>query len=696
MGMFRTVVTICVAGVAAGSAMAQETVVRPDAASPRDDAIIVTAERSNRTLQNTATSVEVLTGKDIDHTPGAQTTYDILSRIPNIVATRSANNAPAIRGIDGGGPAVGANAFFAGTRPRVNFLVDGRTLTFNEAIYIDGGIWDAQQIEVYRGPQSTLQGRNAIGGVIAIKTADPTFDWQGKVRGLIGGDDLRQIFGAVGGPLIANVAAFRIAADFRREDAQVETFPYAELKHPGRYRSLNLRGKLLITPTEMPDFRTLLTLSYTDSYAPQTLSVARPFGDYISSQTGVGNAATPRFRTRALAGIADTSWQLADGITLSNFFTGTHFLVNRYINTGNGIARIDGQEFTIEPRVRFGQASDTMSGFIAAYWLHSQQHEAIDLFGGGKFFDKTLTRAVFGEVSWKPSPLFDLTLGTRYEQENRDRTGGAGVFLIDYHKNFHAFLPKATASLHPNSDLTVGATIGHGYNSGGAGFAFNPPFPSFTYGKETVWNYEGFVRSALLGGRLNVDANIFYNDFHGLQLPFVVPGSTPAAPATVIRNADRATTYGIEGNLRFRVVKGLDLTAGTGLLKTKVNRYDDPNVQGNDLARAPAFTFNAGLSATPLPRIDISADVQYTDTYYSDVFNNARGKTKPYAIANAQIGYRLQLGARLFVSVTNLFNETTPVLINTNGIKATDGNPAIDTANMPLKRRVSGGVEFNF
>src|SRR3546814_10882597 len=104
----------------------------------------------------------------------------------------------AVRGLDGTGPASGANAFFAGTRPRLNFQLDGRTLTYNEAIYLDGLLWDVQQMEVYRGPQSTLQGRNAIGGVVAIKTADPTFDWQGKVRGVIGGDKTRQISGAVG------------------------------------------------------------------------------------------------------------------------------------------------------------------------------------------------------------------------------------------------------------------------------------------------------------------------------------------------------------------------------------------------------------------------------------------------------------------------------------------------------------------
>src|SRR3546814_15446334 len=83
------------------------------------------------------------------------------------------------------------------------------TLTYNEAIYLDGLLWDVQQMEVYRGPQSTLQGRNAIGGVVAIKTADPTFDWQGKVRGVIGGDKTRQISGAAGGPVVAGGLAYR-------------------------------------------------------------------------------------------------------------------------------------------------------------------------------------------------------------------------------------------------------------------------------------------------------------------------------------------------------------------------------------------------------------------------------------------------------------------------------------------------------
>lgn len=289
-----------------------------------DNDIIVTAERTNRSLNDTATSVAVITGEQADRLPGVLSTYDLIERIPNVVATRQSNGAPAIRGIDGAGPATAANAFFAGTRPRLNFQIDGRTLTFNEAIYLDAGVWDMQQIEVYRGPQSTLQGRNAIGGVIAIKTADPTFEWSGKARGLIGEDKTWQASGAIGGPLLGKSVAFRVAADYRREESFIDLIPYAELRHPERMKAMNFRGKLLIQPEGAPDFRSLWTVSYSDGYAPQTLSVRRPFANEV-----INTNRTPRFRTRATVGISDTSWQVTDDIGLSAFLTATDFRVNR-------------------------------------------------------------------------------------------------------------------------------------------------------------------------------------------------------------------------------------------------------------------------------------------------------------------------------------------------------------------------------
>src|SRR3546814_8358934 len=108
--------------------------------------------------------------------------------------------------------------------------------------------------------------------------------------------------------------------------------------------------------------------------------------------------------------------------------------------------------------------------------------------------------------------------------------------------------------------VTFGATVGRGYNAGGARFSFEFPFPSCVYEKETVTNYEGFVRASTLAGRLRINANIFFNDYRGLQLPFDV-NPDPVIGSFVIRNAERATTYGAEVEARFKALKGLELFA---------------------------------------------------------------------------------------------------------------------------------------
>src|SRR3546814_8085638 len=81
------------------------------------------------------------------------------------------------------------------------------------------------------------------------------------------------------------------------------------------------------------------------------------------------------------------------------------------------------------------------------------------------------------------------------------------------------------------------------------------------------------------------------------------------------------------------------------------------DLQGNDLPRSPAFTLNTGFVGTPVVGLDISFDIRFTDSYYSDVFKDARAKTDPYVLANAQISYRTG-AARIFAAVTNLFNTT--------------------------------------
>lgn len=181
---------------------------------------------------------------------------------------------------------------------------------------------------------------------------------------------------------------------------------------------------------------------------------------------------------------------------------------------------------------------------------------------------------------------------------------------------------------------------------------------------------------------------MFYNDYSGLQLPFDV-NQNPSAPATVIRNAERASTYGAEIGVRFRALSSLNVWGSAGALKTQVDRYGDPSIQGNELPRAPAFSASLGIAATFFTNLEVSFDTRYADAYFSDVFNNARGRTDPYTLVNAQVAYTYA-NARFTFAATNLF-DSDKYLTRTPG-----ATPAADIATLTEPRRLTVGVEMQF
>jgi outer membrane receptor protein involved in Fe transport len=643
--------------------------------------LMVTGEKTERSIMDTASSVTVFDDEEIKRRPGVTQLTDILDHIPNFTTSETSNLAPAVRGVDGTGPAQGADAFFAGTRPRLNYQVDGRTLSYNESIFTDSMLWDVDRVEVYRGPQSTLQGRNSIAGAIVVKTKDPTYDFEGGGRVAVGSNNQREASGVVSGPVIDDQVAVRLAVDARRRDSNVDFTGYPEWSNPSRYESLSLHGKILIEPKSLPELRALLTINHVAGAAPQTNSVQRPFDDHAPSTPQM-----PVFGTNANGGIADVSWKFSDVWSVDSILSATDLRVRRWSPPGQGNAEINAREYVAEPRLKF--AFDRVNGFVGAHVFRNQQDESIDLFGGGTFNDTTLTTALFGEATVKATNSVDLTLGGRFEREKRDRDGGAGPFVIDFHETYNVFLPKATLAWHPTDELTLGGTVSRGYNGGGAGFTYDPPFVSYTYKPEYVWNYELFQRTELDDSRIVLTSNVFYDVYKDMQLPFDLNPS-PAIWSYVVRNADEAVTYGAEVGARAMLIPGLEGFVNFGLLHTEITKYPGSGVEGNKLARAPAFTLDFGGSYAMENGLDLSLNTRFTDAYQSEVDNKPRGKTDPYWITNAQIGYNFE-GARIFADVKNLFNATEPVLL-APGATAID-----DVANLTDPRTMTVGVDFTF
>ncbi len=124
--------------------------------------IVVTGEKTRRSMKDTASSVSVKTKQEIEkERAGDASVTEVLADVPNVVYPDSVS-APVIRGQDTQGPNTGATAFFAGTVPRATINIDGHYLNYNEFYFGATSVWDLESIEVFRGPQTTSQGANAI------------------------------------------------------------------------------------------------------------------------------------------------------------------------------------------------------------------------------------------------------------------------------------------------------------------------------------------------------------------------------------------------------------------------------------------------------------------------------------------------------------------------------------------------------
>ena len=216
--------------------------------------IIVTGQKFARTLQETTTSVAVVTAQDIEQ-QNIASFYDAITVTANAYATPAGGFS--IRGINGTNVSGGGNSYLA------SVYVDGTSLP---RAMINGGsfsTWDANQVEILRGPQSTLQGRNALAGAVIMNTQIPTEEWQGRYRLQVGEYGEREAAVAFGGGIIEDQLAFRFSGEHKESDGFIEN---KTLNEPANAREDQLyRLKFLLTPEALPDLSVLLSYTHAEN-----------------------------------------------------------------------------------------------------------------------------------------------------------------------------------------------------------------------------------------------------------------------------------------------------------------------------------------------------------------------------------------------------------------------------------------------
>ena len=654
-----SLISLCILNIYSLSAYAENNTITLDE-------ITVVGEKFERNQSTTGSSTSVVTTDQLKREANLMSATQLLKRDVNILDTGLGNDLPTVRGVDGSGPAVGAVAFFAGSRPRLNMQIDGRTSSYNELAFGTKSLWDMKQVEIYRGAQSYAQGRNAIAGAVVMTSNDPTQEWEGAAKLNMGNHRLAQTAALISGPVVKDELAFRLSVDHQQRETSVDLPHYAPVGNPRWFKATNTRTKLLWTPSALPDLYSRLTFNHLNARAPQSETELQPNSPRYTPER-------PVFQTRSASTIWDIGYQLSDRWKWENKLIYIHFIHDRKttspFNTTlppnrRGVpARVDGNEFQIEPIVKY--ENEKYRGLFGLFYFNAKQDESVTMLNGRiartpittNFNDKTKTKAAFGEITFTPDIPFELTLSARYEQEHHQRKGKSAMFSINRDKKYNVFLPKADIAWKINDDQRLGFKVGKGYNPGGAGVTFGVPYTSYEYDAEYVWNYELYHRWTSADKRLRINSNLFYNDYKDMQLPF-----TLGPNSIVIRNADKVVTYGAEINTEWQATEKLALNAGIGILKTDIKRYPNSNIEGNKLARAPNFSGKLGAHYSLLDHWEIGANYSYNSSYYSTADNLANGKVGHYDQLDVYLAYDFK-HARITLYADNVLNSRKDILL---------------------------------
>ena len=635
-------------------------------ASKEFDEIIVKGERVIRSLRRTPSSVDVFTEESLERLAGADRLDDVLEQVPN-VQFGSGNLGPTIRGQDTTGALQDLPAFLGGNRSRVTVQVDGRAVGYSEFVSGVTPLWDIKQIEVFRSPQSTTQGRNSIAGAIFVETNDPTFQPEAGARLIAGDYGTRQVSAAISGPLVDDQIAVRITGDYRRSRTVNEFRDSLSDADPNRNRYGQVRVKLLAQPSVLPQARLEVAFSHIESSLPQFEIVQPPFRKRRNSR------AVPVFRTRIDAVTGSLAMDLdatLDGLTTVSFGNSKLRRIAPLPGLGETDTRLVDGSFESVWHWRPDRSLELTGG---VHHSRSRLEQFIDLtavIGLGEFVDRQRSLGLFGEGTWRVTPELSVTAGLRYQRDGQDRQGRLGpesfAGAVDYDGEFDAWLPKISAAYDVTPDLTAGILVQRAYNPGGITLNFETG-QQVEFGAEKLWSYELFVRARLPADRMRLSANLFYHDFRDAQRTetraFSLPGG-PTAFWAIIHNVPKARSYGLEASIDWGIGERLSLRGGLGLLRTRiVDGGEFGALSDKRFGRSPKLTVSANAEWRPLDRLTLNASLRHNSDYFSNDANNPLLRIERSTRLDARAAYRWGK-VTLFGYVRNLLDKFYMVHLN--------------------------------
>jgi len=655
--------SVAYAGLLAAPVHAQSTdpnAAQASAGSANDGTIIVTARRREETLIDVPMAVSAYSSETLENR-GVENIAEIAQSAPSVTIEPSrATNSTLTAFIRG----VGQQDPLAGFEPGVALYIDDVYIARPQGALLD--VYDVERIEILRGPQGTLYGRNAVGGAIKYVTAklpaDPSLD----LRFSVGSYNQIDAVAKMSLPLGDSVRIGLAGATLNR-DGYGENFTTGRDNYNKKVKAF--RGTLEILPSDTVFVRIAGDYSVDDSNpvagwrpysgafsgTPVTSSVYDTYAGAATNASTAGINGQNQVKGGGISGLIEI--EASDTITFKSI-TAWRKDDTRSVIDFDSLAIDDFDAPVVYNNKQISQElqllyqSDRLNGVVGFYYLDAKASNDFDVVLGqlGRIaFGAPLTSytggsvntkawSVFADMTYDFSDQFSLTLGGRYTNDKRSAdifranylgTGSpflgnsSAIFLAatsDYEasRTFKNFAPRAVVSFEPNDDINLYASWSRGFKAG----SFDPRGANFAtpdvvngYDPEILDSYEAGLKTRFRGGYLNIAA--FYSDYKDLQVPGSLPIDTDGDGVDdgfvgAVTNAGKARIMGIELETSYELLPGLRVIANGSLLDPKykvflvngVNIADQRRIQNTpDFQSYAALSYSTELGAGRLNMI---------------------------------------------------------------------------------------------
>jgi|GEM_PF-2984401 len=681
--------------VMSGSVIAQEAIMDSKLVSDEDDTevIVVTSRKREEQLQDTPLAVTALDGSELQIS-GITDPSDLFARVPGLYFTYGGGATPSsdfryisIRGV----------GFNGGLEPATGIFVDGM---YSPQLAIDAAFLDAERIEILRGPQGTLFGRNTQAGAINIVSKKPDDEFRGAFQFGVAEFGTREALINLSGQLDDNLYA-SVAASYASTNGYIENAHTNASQAPSE--RLSARAVIRWTPTDAFEATLIGDISKEDynevdlgvplldekyiSYSDVTsddsrnsdgvqLNLSYDFNEEISLTLITGNRSSDSFVSTDSDGIRTP----AETVTIFPIPLGTP-RISASVFPVVGLRHdqsIKQSYFSQELRLEGAHDFDEqqLDWILGAYYFDQSQEQDRDFDIGAdvpfipllireNFVDERDGYALFVQASYSPVKRLELTGGIRYSKENvdsyRDRllTLDLGAFVpfeVNEETNDTSFdnvSVLASVSYDFNDDMLGYFTFSQGWKAGGINRYPSRSGFDLMFDDESSNNYELGLKSSFYNGKIVANLAAFFIEIEDQQLLTTIPDTSGGTPITAIANVGSSEVKGFEGEFAFSPTDDLHISLNVAYADTEfvdAERFGFV-LDGKDFENVPELTSQQTITyfMNVGDRVDLElkASGLYIDSYeVQDGAFNAPGDAQ----LTVDDMYRVDLSAALITN----------------------------------------------